>query len=178
MTFAGYKDLDRVMSFVDGEPPEVCIETGTLLGNATAVFASTFNMVHTIDLSKEHYGHAVSRFAGVENVMCHHGDSAVVLPLLLDQYKDERLFLHLDAHWFNDSRYPDIAADVPLPLWDELKALQSRETHDIVVVDDVHAFGKSKPSDLWKEVTFESIEHALHPWVKAMKIGDMYVVYR
>ena len=106
------------------------------------------------------------------------GDTNELLPSLLASIH-EAVFIVLDAHYCKLD--PPIAKS-RFPLWGELGLLRTRPYADIVVVDDVHTFGKVR-DDLryasdpeWETVTETSI--SLFLGAPGETIGDGYVVWR
>lgn len=160
---------------------QVAIETGTGWADTTALLAHYFDRVITIELSQELYGF-VSRNKrlkswGVEFI---HGDSVVKVPELCRQI-EEPCFWYLDAHWCQGGKFTGrTSAMNPSPLFDELAAIAARKYADVVVVDDVHAFGRNANWDKtrWWEVTEETILRALGSRVRTSMVNhDQFVVY-
>lgn len=159
----------------------VFVETGTYKCNSILGMAPLFRELHTIELAKELYDQAVKKCEG-KGINLHHGDSAKILPVVARQIKEPVIF-YLDAHWFVD---PEVTKENPFPLWDEMRAILSRKMKDIIVVDDVHAFGrthdpKGQP-DLcaWSQVSVQSLtdfvgDRLVH-WFFHVK-GDCIVIY-
>ena len=67
-----------------------------------------------------------------------------------------------------------------IPLWEELRILSRRTTPDIIVVDDVHAFGRAfdKEQDQWLNVSPETITAAVSNATDSRVMGDMFAVWR
>lgn len=160
--------------------PEVAVETGTWQGDATAVFADMFRDVYTVDISEYCHARALARFSEVDNVKCLYGDSAKVVPILCQLIKEP-------CFWFLDAHFPDawptaktkyIPQTNPLPLFDELTAICERQHEDIVIVDDVHAFGrKGGIAGLWETVTIKTLTDMVQP--KAVyQMWDSYAMRR
>ncbi len=108
----------------------------------------------------------------------HHGDSAEVLPRLC-QLIDEPAVFFLDAHWFERGGHRDIihvADGNRLPLLAELTAIADRPPGDIVIVDDVHAFGDVDSA--LGGVTKEKILSNLEPIIEWISVDDVFVVWR
>jgi hypothetical protein len=65
-----------------------------------------------------------------------------------------------------------------LPLKAELEALARRDYADVVIVDDVHAFGRESLLRGWGEVTLEWIGDHFPGKREATVIIDCAVIYR
>lgn len=156
--------------------PDVYIETGTYQGNQLALAAPRFKRVIGVELDPEFANMTRARVPKAEVIL---GSSSEILPELAREIT-EPCFFYLDAHYCRTK--PHQIASTPFPLWDELIALRARAAADIIVVDDVHTFGKARP-DLryrgapdWEGVTFASITSFLG--APGKHIGDCYVVAR
>jgi len=158
--------------------PQVYIETGCNRGDQLIVAAEVkqFRRVVGIELDGQYAAMATSRVARAE---VKHGDTSVLLPELMESIS-EPVFIVLDAHYC--ALNPPIQKS-PFPLWDELSIFRERAKRyaDIVVVDDVHTFGKAR-EDLrfgkqpeWETVTAASISAYLG--APGYEIGDGYVVH-
>jgi hypothetical protein len=155
--------------------PAVFVESGTFHGKTTRLAAAQFREVHTIELHPTWYAEAVEQL-GALGVHCYHGNSAELVPTLARAI-GEPVFWYLDAHWFK--RVKDVAGQgTPLPLWAELEAIAARPYLDIVVVDDVHAFGGSDPTPEWLDVSLERIAGYFPGHREARIALDQAVVYR
>lgn len=155
--------------------PRVFVESGTFHGQLTRMARGCFPVVHTIELHPDWHAAALEELSPL-GITCHRGDSAAVVPLLALKLT-EPVFWYLDAHWFK--RAKGVAGkDVPLPLWAELGAIAQRAYPDIVVVDDVHCFGKSEPTPEWLDVSLEKIASYFPGHREAAIMGDQAVVWR
>ncbi len=86
--------------------PRIAIETGTCRGNGARLLARHFDRVVTIELSRSLHDQACERLraSGISNVKLLQGDSATLLPAVLDTIDpNEAVFFFLDAHWSGDS---------------------------------------------------------------------------
>ncbi len=157
----------RLRSLSSGE---LLIETGTYFGEFTRTAARFFTSVWTLELSPVLFEKSKRNLAGYPNVSCYHGDSATVLRVLVEaSSKIESVAFYLDAHFFSRSvpiEYKGkVAASSPFPLWDELKAVTLRPAgvRDVVLIDDVHLWGRSRPDKRWRDVNEEEIARRLLP---------------
>lgn len=125
----------------------VFIETGTFLGDGVqAALDAGFETIHSIELNDDMYRDACARFRNTPGVTIWHGDSADVLPQILERVGPVRCTLWLDAH-----------ASGPLsggrsggtPVLDELDAIAASEARCLIMIDDRRLFGSSE----WSFVT-------------------------
>ena len=65
-----------IMCYAAISRPQVCVETGTYRGDGSLLLAKQFRIVHTIELSSKWHEFSSKRLADVQNIVCHHGDSA------------------------------------------------------------------------------------------------------
>jgi hypothetical protein len=125
-------------------PGAVVIETGTYHGDSSRFFAGAGFPVHTIEVSETL---AARVFQGLRRigVTCHRGDSARVLPELLDTLHDEgveELNLWLDGHW--SGGVTSTAPTHETPILAELAAIAVMRRFFrklVVAVDDFRCFG-------------------------------------
>jgi ubiquinone/menaquinone biosynthesis C-methylase UbiE/tetratricopeptide (TPR) repeat protein len=116
---------------------DAIVETGTFMGDTTAVAAEAFREVYTIELSGELYHRALARFAGASNVRVYQGDSAAVLPRLLPQLSG-RVIFWLDGHF---SEGETAKGDENTPILSELRAIGgAKHLAPVVFVDDLRLF--------------------------------------
>lgn len=115
----------------------VLVETGTFEGDTTAALARSMDRVVSIELSPELHAAAVARFAGTPHVQVVRGDSASVLPGVLDDLEVPALFW-LDAHW-SEGRTARGEEDSPVAHELRLVLGHAVEGH-VVLVDDARAF--------------------------------------
>jgi hypothetical protein len=164
--------------------PEVFVETGTYLGNTTAMAARYFREVHTIELQDDLYKRAQERFRGTPNVNCHLGNSSEVLRDLAT-FIDEPALFFLDAHW---SGGVTAHGKVEVPLLEELEILRRRNHDDFIIVDDARLIGKAGKTGLhlsreypvtpfdWRNVTMEAIRNRLPSDVTMKECADKLLI--
>lgn len=161
----------------DGHPlkvvPRVFIETGTHRADTTRSAQEVYEIVETIELSDAFYRAAVAQYGG-QGIRFHHGDSATLLPKILEGYR-EPVCVYLDAHWHPSK---GIVGKDAFPLWCELTTLALRPYPDIVVVDDVHSFGQVKPTPEWQDVVPNRITDALGRVLASTVYDDHFICYR
>ena len=158
----------------------VAIETGTFEARTSRLLKSIFPIVHTIELQPDRWARCVELYAQT-GIQFHLGDSAVKLCELAAAYAGSPCLWFLDAHWFALQGHGDdwpipVANKSPFPLWGELAAIVARGQPDIVIVDDVHAFGREDNG--WRAVSKETIDRAIGDRLKHSEImTDFYVAW-
>ena len=115
----------------------VLIETGTYMGETSWALRREFDRIETIELEPTLAHLAAIRFARTANVHVHAGDSADVLPRLLDALDTPALFW-LDAHPSTDRT----ARGAQIPLRRELDAIAAHPVAGhVILVDDLQFMG-------------------------------------
>jgi hypothetical protein len=134
------------------------VETGTYKGEGTAVMASHYPLVYTIELNNELYQRAQCRFRDKSHVHCLLGDSKQVFRSLLPTLPPNMVFF-LDAHWSGDRTVNwsrgDFKSSVEtshtgrgtpssreqVPLQEELQLLHDLYPHAaLIYIDDMDKF--------------------------------------
>lgn len=176
------RSLETILHRRPDRPPiQLAVESGTFEGTTTRLLAPRFARVMTIELDRPRYQRNLEVHADLPNVHFLFGDSADWVPELARTCADQPIFWYLDAHFTPGARRGrwkmPLAGRGAFPLWLELAAITERHQPDIVVVDDVHAFGR-KDGD-WNNVSPETINRLLGVGRgQAERIGDQYVVWR
>jgi len=136
----------------------VFIETGSLQGKGIqAARDAGFAKIISIELSKLYYDYCVERFPNTERVFLYHGDSARLLPGILEGI-DERCTFWLDAHYSGGETAPG-----PIPLMAELLVIKDHHIKDhTIIIDDMRLI--RKPVENWWEFPFKvkDIENILY----------------
>jgi hypothetical protein len=115
----------------------VLIETGTYMGETAWALRRDFSRIETIELEPTLARLARIRFRRTSNVHAHEGDSASVLPRILEVLTEPALFW-LDAHPGTDRS----ARDAPIPLGAELAAIGRHPVGGhVVLIDDIQYLG-------------------------------------
>lgn len=113
----------------------VFIETGTNRGETPEALMHQFRDLYTIELDKRMWQIACGLFEGT-NVRCLYGDSAEVLPQILQEITEPAL-VWLDGHYSG----PGTAhGTISTPIRDELKILLSDGRPHVILVDDARIF--------------------------------------
>lgn len=116
---------------------EVLVETGTYLGDMVAALRRDFRALYSIELGVELHQAARQRFAASPHVQLLQGDSAEVLPRLLEQLPGPALFW-LDGHY---SSGVTARGSKDTPVLQELDAiLASGSGPHVILIDDARCF--------------------------------------
>jgi hypothetical protein len=168
------QELDTILNKCGKRDYEIFVETGTYQGETTNEMAQHFNMVHTIEIQPDLFKKTFEIFKNRNNIKCHFGDCAKVLPVLSPTLKENTVFW-LDGHW---SCGETGKGDKDVPLLEELKAIN--DTYNgtaVIIVDDYRLFnGKDQYVD-WSEIN----ENALLERVSGRVIqhfveGDRFII--
>lgn len=118
------------------------VETGTYVGNSTAVFSKCGCNVHTIEVNPKFYNSSVENLKNYENVKCHLGSSIDVLPSILDSLDKNLTLFYLDAHWEDN-----------WPLLDEIKIIGNFfKDNCIIIIDDFVVPNRKLQYDIYKNI--------------------------
>lgn len=117
---------------------DVFIETGSCDGYTTAALINDFDYLCTIELDPDFYQMCIERFRKEKKVICLYGDSAHLLPFIIERVADGHCVTYwLDAHY--DGRKTRGAKDTPI--MEELAAIWTRPEPDLILIDDARLFG-------------------------------------
>ena len=141
------------------------VETGTYHGRGIAAARDAgFKVIHSIELDDHRYQMVSDGYQGSKTVFCHHGDSGVVLPLVIKTLRRPTTFW-IDAHMgqkiYNLENTPIIK---------ELEAIQSmdRKLVRAVLIDDMPKFSaeaQAVMSDMLRKIdpaVVITLEHGMH----------------
>ncbi len=113
------------------------VETGTYYGMTVEAMLRRFEQIYTIELAADLYERAEKQFAGYPHVHVLPGDSAEVLPALLEVISEKCLFW-LDGH-YSGSGTARGSADSPII--GELNAIRKHLRNDhVILIDDARLF--------------------------------------
>ncbi len=114
------------------------VETGTYLGGMIHALRGDFDRIHSVEVDDALHRLALRRFAGVPNVTLHHGDSATVLPRILDSLGGPAVFW-LDGHY--SGGVTSMGAK-ETPIVEEVTALLAHPIRGhVILIDDARCFG-------------------------------------
>jgi len=116
----------------------VLVETGTYMGETAWALRRDFERIETIELEPTLARLARIRFGRTKNVGVHEGDSAAVLPRILETLDSPALFW-LDAHPSTDRT----ARGGPIPLRSEIAVIAAHGVRGhVVLIDDLQYIGQ------------------------------------
>ena len=136
-------------------PNRYFIETGTYFGDGIAsALEAGFPFVYSIELGEDLYTRCCARFAETPNVKLFLGDSAALLPSLLETIDAPATFW-LDGHFSNGYT---AKGPTNTPLLTELEHIARHpiKTHTLLI-DDVRALGTPDFDDITLEMVLEKI---------------------
>lgn len=150
------------------------VETGTYEGNSTSTAAAIFEHVYSIELSPQYHAHAMQRFINQNNVHLYLGDSAKMLPVLLNEIEGKTI-LFLDGHYSGGST---ACGNVETPILEELIAIKnSTLDKPIILIDDIRFFTRFIPSDYPSLAYIEELIKRIDPQYHLYIIGDMALAF-
>jgi hypothetical protein len=114
------------------------VETGTYYGEMVQAMTYVFRRIYSIELSDDLFRRARDRFGGQAHVNLIHGDSAQVLPSVLNCLTGPALFW-LDGH-YSGGETARGAEDTPI-LSEVDQILSVAEAGHVIVIDDARCFG-------------------------------------
>ncbi len=115
----------------------VLVETGTFYGDAIFHLRQDFSEIHSIELAPGLYRRVAGELAHLRHIHLHFGDSADLLPGLIDRLSAPALFW-LDGHFCAG---PSARAPVDPPIGAELDHLLRRPPgRNVVLIDDARLF--------------------------------------
>lgn len=137
--------LQKLLKKHPTHAPKTYIETGLQFGTQMAQSCRVFDTLYGIELNEHYFKLNQAAFEDQTDLFIFHDDSATALPALLGSLHVP-LFILLDAHYCKQN--PDHGPQIdlaPFPLYKELEAVKGYPHPVILVVDDVHVFGKEMP---------------------------------
>ncbi len=154
------------------------VETGTLYGDGIDfALKSGFEDIYSIEIDKRLYDDAVKKYKNKKNVNLYVGDSATILPTIIENINEPALFW-LDAlfpgvdagHMKHDS---SMLRSVNIPLEYELEILCQRKQPDIIICSNMWLYEDWKTST----GTFDQHcrNHNQHISRDALKVNDTLI---
>ncbi|MEQ9218810.1 MAG: hypothetical protein RLO17_12255 [Cyclobacteriaceae bacterium] len=114
------------------------VETGTYLGNMIFAQRKNFNKIYSVELSPVFYDKAVKRFKSHNHVKILFGDSADMLPKIIQELEKPSLFW-LDGHFSGGE-----TAESNCPVLNELEAITNSAIVHEILIDDARCFDGTK----------------------------------
>lgn len=148
----------------DFDRADVLIETGTYHGRNCRKAARLFKTVHTIELDPVMHAAAAGRLAHLKHVHCHLGNSADVLPKVIDPTRSTTFWLDAHAIAYDGEPRPQ-----DNPVFAELRAILGLKWSApySVIIDDFEKFGRR----FWR--TRHARGHDRRFWPKAEQVLDL-----
>ena len=113
------------------------VETGTFLGDMVEAVRDAFGAIFSIELDPQLACLAQTRFQLQSHIEIIQGDSAQVLPRLLERITTPALFW-LDGHWSDGIT---ARGEVDTPVREELRAILSHPVRShVILIDDARCF--------------------------------------
>ncbi len=129
--------------------PQIFVETGTYLGDTVWSMKNLFSEIHSIELGGKLAEEARKRFLRYPHIHIHQGDSASILPSLLERIFKPSLFW-LDAHCSEGITSGD---DEHLPLISEIKTILGHWVFgSVILIDDARLMGQQKGYPSFEEI--------------------------
>ena len=115
---------------------KVFIETGTYLGQMVDAMRYRFKKLKSIELSEELYKRAKEKFKSSPHIKLYMGDSAAVLPHIIESLQEPALFW-LDGHY---SGGITTKGKSTTPILEELAAIATLQCKFVILIDDARLF--------------------------------------
>jgi hypothetical protein len=129
-----------VRHYVESSNAQHFVETGTFLGSMVEYIAKTGVECSTIEIDEEIYQRTSKLLARIRNIQFLKGDSAEVLPVVLENIKSPAVFW-LDGHYSGGFTGK---ADIDTPVSIELDMILNHPVKQhVVLIDDARDFNGS-----------------------------------
>ncbi len=124
---------------------KVLVETGTYHADTLYALRNDFDELHSVELSDDYYSLSKFRLSGYSHIHLHHGDSAKVLPIIVNTLNRPALFW-LDAHYGVYRDHGAAEGVAYAPVLQELEHIFKNgiSLRHCVAIDDAHYFGSDK----------------------------------
>jgi hypothetical protein len=128
-----------VLEYARTHSLRVLVETGTFRGEMLFACRRHFDALYSIELEPALAAAAQARFARWPKVRILQGDSAAMLPTVLQDLKHRALFW-LDAHYCGPAAG---RGDVDTPIIEELRLILAHPIpNHVILIDDARCFGR------------------------------------
>lgn len=137
----------NLQEIIDRTNANAFVETGTLHGDGISyALKFPFSEIHSIEIDEELASKCINKFKEYSNVNIHVGNSADILPSILESINHNCIFW-LDAHFpgadCGKARYDDEPDyNTRLPLECEITAISKRinQYNDVIICDDAWVY--------------------------------------
>ncbi len=151
-----------VISFAEKFQLKNLVETGTYRGDMIEACRTRFKKIYSIEIDAELWRQANERFVKYPHVNILQGDSAEVLPQILQKIEGPCVFW-LDGHY---SGGVTGKGERETPIVSELGHIRRQNQPDVILIDDARLFNgthdypdinelRAKVLELWPENVFE-----------------------
>lgn len=145
-----------IENYIINFKPSIFVETGTFLGDTIDHFKGQFQFLYSIELSDVLAEKAVKRFEGNAKIKIIQGNSAEVLPSVLNQLSGTVLFW-LDGHYSSEFFVKDefiktAKGETNTPVVTELEIILGSPLKSIILVDDARLFNGKDDYPTIKEI--------------------------
>jgi hypothetical protein len=125
-----------IINYAKSKGIDVLIETGTYLGDTIWEVKDIFKEIYTIELDEFLASEAKKRFSSYSHIHVIQGDSAKVIPHILDKLSKPALFW-LDAHYSGGITAKGVN---DTPILSELNWILRHKNNHIILIDDANSF--------------------------------------
>lgn len=148
---------------------DVCIETGTYLGQTTGKLSKVFRLVYTIEISEEIYHAARKNLVFSKNVVKLLGSSCSFLPEILQNEKTSNIIFYLDAHYSGEN------TGKTRPLLEEIEIINNHANDNaIIIIDDARIINMKYCNERYCDLpTFITSLHNKNRYISL--INDQYI---
>ena len=120
---------------------KILVETGTYYGDMIDAMKDVFDVLYSIELSRELYEKARIRFRGLKHIKLICGDSGVEIKDIVGRLDQPALFW-LDGHY---SGGVTAKGSKDTPIYDELTSILDSPVKDhVILIDDARCFGRDQ----------------------------------
>ena len=132
-----YRKVLTIQKYAAIYNAKIFVETGTYMGDMVYAVRNSFPRIYSAELDSTLHARAAYLFAKQENITILHGDSALLLPDILDRLDEPALFW-LDGHF---SGGITAKAELETPISEELRhILNHRVPNHVILIDDARLF--------------------------------------
>lgn len=151
-----FEEVHKIKNnYPDYSKIDIFIETGTHYGATIFNMVNHFRELHTIEIKNDIYMDTLnkSKSMGITSINFCLGDSAKILPSILDKIQGPAFFF-LDGHFSHGNTG---RGDSDTPLLDELRIINERHQKEaVILIDDFFMFG-TKGNEDWTNITIGNV---------------------
>jgi hypothetical protein len=129
--------FNAIKEYKDKFGIDIIVETGTYKGDTVAKAREVFKEIYSVELDEELFKQAEAKFSCFKNIHIVKGDSAQVLPEIINGLSAPAIFW-LDAHYSGGITAGNVEH---CPILDEITAILSQDKFNhLILIDDAHLF--------------------------------------